>query len=218
VKRFYLLVEGQTEETFVRDLLVPHYSRLNLFLTPILLSTSPGHKGGVTSYGKVKRQIVRLCRQDGAAVVSTFLDLYGLPMDFPGRSDASYPKHGSGRQKAQFIESRLAEDVAEQNFIPYLAVHEFEAMLFTQPQRFAAWSNSTEALQALNAIALAYATPEEINDDPKTAPSKRILELLPEYKKTLHGPLIAFDIGLDSLRNACPHFHDWLLRLEKFAS
>lgn len=215
MNRMYLLVEGQTEETFVRELLAPHYARNGLFITPIIVRTSPGHKGGVTGYGKVKPQLSRLCRQDRHASVSTLFDLYGLPRDFPGKSAAGFPAHGTGEQKAAFLEAQLAADINEPNFIPYLMVHEFEALLFVKPEAFGDWTDSQGIVDSLAAIAQSHATPEHINDDPQTAPSKRIARLMPGYEKTFHGPLIAAEIGLDSLRQSCPHFNSWLLRLEQ---
>ena len=218
MKRLYLLVEGQTEETFVRELLTPHYARMGLFITPIVISTSTGHRGGVTSYAKIKPQLTRLCKQDRGATVSTLMDLYALPGDFPGKTDAAYPTQGTGRQKAGFIEARLAQDINEPNFLPYLMVYEFEAMLFVQPERFSDWTSSQKAVEALTAIAQAHPTPEDINDSPLTAPSKQILKHIPRYEKTFHGPLIASEIGLDSLRQACPHLNAWLTRLEQLAT
>ena len=218
MKHMYLLVEGQTEETFVRELLAPHYARQRLFVTPIIVRTSPGHKGGVTGYGKIKHQLSRLCRQDRNANVSTLFDLYGLPGDFPGKRLADFPANGTGEQKASFLETRLAEDINEPNFIPYLMVHEFEALLFVKPEAFGYWTDTQELVDSLTAIAQAHETPEHINDSPQTAPSKHITRLMPEYEKTFHGPLIAADIGLDSLRQACPHFNSWLLCLERLAA
>lgn len=215
MKRLYLLVEGQTEETFVRELLTPHYARIDLFITPIIVSTSPGHRGGVTSYAKIRPQLTRLCKQDRGAKVSTMMDLYALPGDFPGKADAAYPTRGTGRQKAEFIEARLTQDINEPNFLPHLMVYEFEAMLFVQPERFADWTDSQRAVEALIAISQAHPTPEDINDSPLTAPSKRILMHIPRYKKTFHGPLIASEIGLDALRQACPHLNAWLTSLEQ---
>lgn len=215
--RLYLLVEGQTEETFVRELLEPYYARIGLYMTPIIVRTSSGHKGGITGYGKVKNQLSRLCRQDRHASVSTLFDLYGLPGDFPGKGADVFPANGTGGQKAAFLETRLAEDINEPNFIPYLMVHEFEALLFTKPETFAYWSDKCEIVAELGKIAQQQLTPEDINDDPATAPSKRILALMPEYEKTFHGPLIACDIGLDAMRSACPHFHAWLQKLDALA-
>jgi Domain of unknown function (DUF4276) len=218
VKRLHLLVEGQTEETFVRELLAPHYAHLDLFISPIIVRTSPGHKGGVTGYGKTKSQLKRLCRQDSGASVSTIFDLYGLPRDFPGRSDAAFPAQGSGRQKASFLEAELARDIDEPNFFPHLVVHEFEALLFVEPHRFGDWTDSPTVVTELAAIAKAHHTPEDINDSPVSAPSKRILQLMPGYQKTFHGPLIAAEIGLVALRGACPHFNEWLTKLEMLAA
>src|SRR5258708_7768822 len=73
--RIYLLVEGQTEEAFVNELLVPHYARLDRFLTPIIVSTSPGYRGGVVSYAKIKPQIEKLCRVLLAELFDLGLDL-----------------------------------------------------------------------------------------------------------------------------------------------
>jgi hypothetical protein len=211
--RVYLLVEGQTEEAFVRELLEPHYARLGLYLTPIIVRTSPGHKGGVVSYEKIKPQLQRLCRQDAAAHVTTLFDLYALPQDFPGKAAATYPANGSGHQKAEFLETHLAQDIGQANFIPNLMVHEFEALLFVQPDKFAEWTDDTAVVDCLRAHAQ-NKSPEDINDSPQTAPSKRILAAMAGYQKTFHGPLIACEIGLDALRGSCPHFHAWLQKLE----
>lgn len=56
---------------------------------------------------------------------------------------------------------------------------------------------------------------EQINDDPTTAPSKRLATVFGgTYRKTEHGPLIAEDIGLDVIRRHCPRFNAWVTRLE----
>lgn len=215
VIRIKILVEGQTEETFVRDVLAPHYDRQQIFITPIIVLTSAGHKGGVTSYGKIKHQLTRLCRGDQGGYVSTMFDLYGLPNDFPGKQEQAYPANGLGEQKAVFLERHLKIDINEPNFIPYLVVHEFETLLFVDPEKFSYWVDDQAQVAALTAIKHARSAPEQINDSPHTAPSKRIAALIPQYEKTLHGPLIAADIGLDPMRYACPHFNGWLQRLEK---
>ena len=213
MNRVYLLVEGQTEEAFVSELLLPHYARQGLYLNPIIVSTSPGHKGGVTKYAKIKPQIERLCKQDHTAYVSTLFDLYALPQDFPGRNVPNYPVSASGQQKAQFVEKALEQDIDQQNFIPNLLVHEYEALLFTKIDAFQTWTDDDSVLKPLYEICKTTA-PEDINDGPNTAPSKRILSAMKGYQKTFHGPLIACDIGLDAIRANCPHFDSWLKKLE----
>lgn len=212
MKRVYLLVEGQTEEAFVRELLAPHYSRMNIFLTAIIVSTSPGHKGGVVSYAKVRPQIERLCKQDAAAVISTMFDLYALPGDFPGKNGAEWARQRTGADKATLIEREMARDMDLPNFIPYIQVHEFEALLFVEPQHFADWAEAS-IVDTLTQVRTST-EPEDINDDPRTAPSKRILAAMQDYQKPFHGPLIACDIGLDAMRVACPHFAHWLSNLD----
>lgn len=209
MSRVLVFVEGQTEETFVRDLLVPYFSRLGIYLTPILAQTSPGHKGGIVSYGKVKHQLTRLCRQDQGAYVTTMMDYYGLPNDFPGLDGRVADAH----EQVMRLELALQQDIDAPNFIPNLMLHEFEALLFSAPEKFAEWLDDQALLAPMAAIRGAFATPEHINNSPQTAPSKRILALVPHYKKTVDGPLIAEDIGLDAIRAQCPHFNNWIERL-----
>jgi len=209
MSRVLVFVEGQTEETFVRDLLVPYFSRLGIYLTPILAQTSPGHKGGIVSYGKVKHQLTRLCRQDQGAYVTTMMDYYGLPNDFPGLDGRVADAH----EQVVRLELALLQDIDAPNFIPNLMLHEFEALLFSAPEKIAEWLDDQALLAPMAAIRGAFATPEHINNSPQTAPSKRILTLVPNYKKTVDGPLIAEDIGLDAIRAQCPHFNNWIERL-----
>ena len=209
MSRVLVFVEGQTEETFVRDLLVPYFSRLGIYLTPILAQTSPGHKGGIVSYGKVKHQLTRLCRQDQGAYVTTMMDYYGLPNDFPGLDGRVADAH----EQVMRLELALQQDIDAPNFIPNLMLHEFEALLFSAPEKIAEWLDDQALLAPMAAIRAAFATPEHINNSPQTAPSKQILTLVPHYKKTVDGPLIAEDIGLDAIRAQCPHFNNWIERL-----
>ena len=209
MSRVLVFVEGQTEETFVRDLLVPYFSRLGIYLTPILAQTSPGHKGGIVSYGKVKHQLTRLCRQDQGAYVTTMMDYYGLPNDFPGLDGRVADAH----EQVMRLELALQQDIDAPNFIPNLMLHEFEALLFSAPEKIAEWLDDQALLAPMAAIRAAFATPEHINNSLQTAPSKRILALVPHYKKTVDGPLIAEDIGLDAIRAQCPHFNNWIERL-----
>ncbi|WP_288874649.1 DUF4276 family protein [uncultured Kosakonia sp.] len=208
--RVLVFVEGQTEETFVRDLLVPYFAIQGLYLTPILAQTSPGHKGGIVSYGKVKHQVLRLCKQDGTAYVTTLIDYYGLPTDFPGyTSSPDLDAH----QRVRLLEQAFGTDITQARFIPNLLLHEFEALLFCAPKKFADWLDDNAPIDELEAVRLAFASPEHINNSPQTAPSKRIMALIPEYRKTLHGPMIAADIGLDLIRAQCSHFNNWIERL-----
>jgi hypothetical protein len=203
--RLYIFVEGQTEETFVRELLYNHFLQQNIYVIPILL-------GGVVTYGKIKKQLHRKCSEDSKSFVTTMFDMYGLPVDFPGKS--SIPNTSNPFDKAEYLEEKLYKDIGYQNFIPNLLVHEFEALLYSNPQAFLEWFDQSivETIQRERDL---FSSPEHINDSPKTAPSKRIIKCCPRYDKPLHGSLIAMDIGLDTIRKNCQHFNKWLTLLEK---
>ena len=211
--RLYVLVEGQTEEAFINELVVPHYAALGIYFTPVVVQTSPGYRGGLASFGKVKPQIQKLCKCDANAYVTTMFDLYGLPHDFPGKSNPIYRSLGNGRDKAQLLESELMREIELPNFIPNLTLHEFETLLFVNLAAFTPWTDSDHCLAELHKVRGTTA-PEDINDGPSTAPSKRIKAAMPRYQKTFHGPLIAIDIGLDAMRRECPHFDAWLAKIE----
>lgn len=213
MSRVYIMVEGQTEEAFLQEVMVAPYATKGIYLTPIIVSTSPGHKGGLTSYAKVKPQIDKLCKQDAGAVVTTFFDFYGLPKDFPGQDGVAALGSVSGLYKALHLEQQLAGAIGHDNFIPNLALHEFEALLFTDIEAFAEWTDNDAVLAPLRKVRLTSA-PEDINDNVNTAPSKRILAAMNGYQKTVHGPLIASTIGIDAIRAACPHFDSWLAKLD----
>ncbi|KHN52589.1 DUF4276 family protein [Pectobacterium fontis] len=215
--RINVFVEGQTEETFVRDTLSPYFLRQGIYLNAILAQTSRGHKGGIVSYGKVKHQITRLCQQDNKAWVTTLIDYYGLPTDFP-KVGQGKPVNGDIYSWVADLENAFHADIAQPNFIANFLLHEFEALLFCEPEKFADWVDDKKAIEKLHNIKLAFDSPEFINNSPQTAPSKRILSAIPKYQKTLHGPLIAADIGLDMIRQQCPHFAGWLQRLETLKS
>ncbi len=135
--RVNVFVEGQTEETFVRELLYGYFQDKNIYLNPILVRTSTTGKGGVVSYAKIKPQLHRKCLEDKTAFVTTMFDLYALPNDFPFGD--SLPKTSDPFQKAEYLEAEMGKDIGHKNFIPNLLVHEFEGLLYSNPQVFVGW-------------------------------------------------------------------------------
>ena len=210
--RIHVFCEGQTEESFVRQCLAPHFEELSCWLNPIVVRTGPHGKGGSSSYEKIRRQILQKCKEDPTAFVTTMLDVYGLPKDFPGRQTPPPPP----LNRARFLMQCFQEDIFQPNFLANLTVHEFEALLFSKPEIFSNWFDAPIAGE-LCAIRSRYPTPEDINQSPDTAPSKRILALCPTYQKKAYGTLIALDIGLATIRKNCPHFDSWLRQLEQIA-
>jgi hypothetical protein len=215
--RAYVLVEGQTEETFIKRVLGPQLAAADLFLTPILVATKRvkegrKFKGGVTRYEPVRRDLLRLLNDRGAVAVTTMIDYYGLPGDFPGL--ASLPTGSSCYQRAAALEEALRSDLDDPRFRPYLSLHEFEALLLTSPLEIGGVLLESSAMEQLSQEVRSFASPEEIDDGPETHPASRILRHMPAYRKALHGPLVIERIGLPALRQSCPHFNEWVTWLE----
>jgi hypothetical protein len=221
-KRVLMLVEGQTEERFVKDVLGPAFYTRELFFQATILVTKrvkdgPNFKGGVTNFAKFKNDAQRLLNSAGGALVTTMLDYYRLPLDFPGMR--TRPPNGPPLRRVIHVEKEIAHHFGSlQHFLPFLALHEFEAWLFSSLTELPRVLTETGKQKEFAAIRASVATPEEINERPESAPSKRITNLFPSYKKTLHGPTAAARIGLEQIRKECPHFNGWITKLEAFAA
>lgn len=212
--RVNILVEGQTEETFVREILIPHLAGFEVWVTPRIIETSKGHKGGVVSYGKIERQVRLWCLEDPTAKVTTFLDVYGLPSEFPGFSN--WQSNQPAQQQVANLEAGFAASINQANFIPYLQLHEYEALLFSDLTAFRYADVPTATIAAWQGELAKFANPEDVNNSPHTAPSKRLIARWPSYAgaKPFYGPLIALQIGLTTMRQNCPRFDEWVDRLE----
>jgi hypothetical protein len=131
----------------------------------------------------------------------------------------------STAQKAECVEAALLADIVDEmgprfdsrHFVPFVTMHEFEALLFSDPDLFAQGIERRDLAAGFLAIRQGFSSPEDINDSAETAPSKRISGLFPGYQKRLFGPLAATAIGLSTIRKECGHFDDWLKRLESLA-
>ena len=220
-KRVLLLVEGQTEERFVKDVLAPQFQAREMYLFPTLLVTKrvkdgPSFKGGVTSFAKFENDARRLLHGAGGALVTTMLDYYRLPPDFPGM--ANRPAGGTPLQRVAHVEMAIrAYFGSPANFLPFLALHEYEAWLFASETVLPRVMTEPAKATEFAVICRSVATPEAINDRPEHAPSKRIEALFPAYRKTLHGPNTVARIGLPQIRACCLHFDEWMTNLEVFA-
>ncbi len=115
------------------------------------------------------------------------------------------------------VAAGMGRSFDRRRFVPYVMMHEFEAMLFSDCSGFCRAVGRADLSAPLEEIRRAFATPEDIDDSQETAPSKRILHLLPSYEKPLMGNLGVLQIGLDTIRAECPHFNGWLERLEELA-
>ena len=224
--RLLVGVEGPTEENFVNEILGPHLYGLGYHAVSTRImgnARQRERRGGITSWETARREILRHLKEDQDRIVTTMVDYYGLPdsgsQAWPGRAPSrSHPIE----HRASMVENAVLADVADQlgdrfnpaKFVPYLNMHEFEALLFSDCSRFAKGINQPELEEDLQRIRDAFNNPEHIDDSPETAPSKRIIKLIPRYQKPIMGIDAVREIGLDLIRQECPHFDQWLSTLE----
>jgi hypothetical protein len=102
-------------------------------------------------------------------------------------------------------------------FIPFIQMYEFEGLLFSDPEKMALGMDREDLIGSFQQIADNFESPEHINNSPQTAPSKRILNLIRGYEKPLMGALAALEVGLDSMRDNCELFDQWLSNIEAIA-
>jgi hypothetical protein len=215
--RLLMLVEGQSEEVFVNRTLRPYLAERGVYVQPpIVLWTKRhpaggGFRGGVSNWSQICRSLLPLLR-DSDAWVTTLLDYYGLPDDVPGRAKADGP--GDPRELVAGLQDDIAAALGHARLIPFLALHEFEAWVFSSPDVVAAhFDRAPLADRVRQAIAQA-GEPELVNQGEATHPKARLKTLVPAYKESSDGPTLLGKIGIPAIRAACPHFSRWLERLE----
>jgi len=226
--RLLVHVEGETEETFVNEVIAPHlygYGYHSVSARLIGNARLRLRRGGIRGWSTVREDIVRHLKQDSGCLATTMVDYYGLPQSgpsaWPGREDASSKQYSL---KAESVQGAMLTDVSNalgggessQRFCPYVVMHEFEGLLFSDCARFASGIGMPELECDFQAIRDSFSNPEEINDSLTTAPSKRVVSLLPKYQKVIMGNLAALSIGLDTIRQECPRFEEWIKFLENW--
>jgi len=224
--RLLIHVEGETEESFVNKILAPHLYAFGYESVGARLvgnSRQRDRRGGIKPWSAVKNDILSVLRGDSGCLATTMVDYYALPQSgdraWPGRAEAG---NLAFSDKAVTVEKAIHADILNalgagfnpNRFIPFVTMHEFEGLLFSDCAAFSQGIERPELVSAFQAVRNQFGTPEEINDSPMTAPSKRVAELVVGYQKRLHGTFAAQEIGLVAIRRECPHFNDWLSRLE----
>jgi len=210
--RVLVVCEGQTEASFVKTCLAPALAQCNVQVHPTQLKTRPGKQGGgnVT----IQRLASNLANEyPNHDFLTTLVDLYGFS-DRQGRNRQDL------EEEVRSATQRQRPEIQPHRMFPYVQQYEFEALLFSDIQRFEwvldGWND--EARWQLQLIVDAFPDPEQINDNPITAPSKRLEGIFGDiYRKTEHGPIIAEQIGLEVIRSQCPGFNEWVNRLEGLA-
>ena len=223
MKRLYLTVEGQTEAAFATTVLGPHLLNYGVYvIKPRFTGWNPRTRGRIPVGGMLNtfQHALRDMRiwlkedQDPDARFSMMVDLYHLPHDVPGYEAAI--KKPTGVLQATAIEKSISTELADDRFVPYLQVHEFEALVLADPTRLnSIYDVQDGKIKSLCRDCTRYDTPEEINSGQHSHPKYRIKQTVKEYDESVAGPLLAGEIGLETLREKCKHFGDWLTKLEQ---
>lgn len=222
MRKVYVVVEGQTERAVIQQAFAPDLANQGILLNPRIVG-KPGKKGGDCRFSRVLPEICNLLLQESDSFVTTFFDYYALPNDWPNREASQVLS--SYQQKANEIEKGLREAALAQfkridpkRFVPYIQMHELEALLYADSKIMGDilgvdGEKFQKILDEFNGQC------EAINDSSVTAPSKRIMSLVPFYKKgssvNAHGWRILKQIGLQRIREQCPHFDGWITAIEQ---
>lgn len=214
----HFIAEGPTEAVFVEKTLKAHLCNFSIYSKVTMVKTSTGHKGG-GNWKTWKKHIFTVIGRNprSDARFTTLFDLYGLPRDFPERNEYFHDPDSVRRSAA--MEVAMARIVSDPRFIPNIQRHEFEALVLPCLDALFAWMDPVYHGKVANLKKeIRNASPEDVNNGPATAPSKRIKRHLGEsYDKVFHGPEAIAVTGLTVIRNKCPRFDAWLTKLESLA-
>jgi hypothetical protein len=217
MRELIIIAEGHTEFEFINKCISPYLNNFGILsVKPILISSSPGHKGGIRkgSYQKLKFDVHRYLKQMKDVLVTTLIDYYRLPPEFPGYTEAV--KKTLCTEKALCLEQAMDSDINDKRFIPYIQMHEFEALLFTKLDGFRELpAIDRHQIAEIQKIIDDFENPEMIDDGNETAPSKRLIKIIPGYNKKTYGNSIAITNGFTIILDKCPRFRNWIEKLMK---
>lgn len=220
--RIIIICEGQTEQSFCNDILQPHLNQKNIFLQNVTIKKTGG---GIVNWQALKHQVETHLKQDPTAHVTTLIDFYGIHKHHRYPNWELAKNHINKSNGTDLIEFGMLSDVLPElrtRFIPYIQLHEFEALMFSELE---VYDNNFEKNEFLDYEYLVStvennSNPEMINDGVDTAPSKRLSKILKGYfsenenMKVVLGSLITSEIGLQKIRSKCPRFNSFINKLE----
>ena len=218
MKRLVFIVEGETEESFVNTILRPYFLRCGLF-NPVQCFKIKHTQGGMHKYSYVRNDVLNTIYEHDV-IVTTMFDLYALPHSFPGYEESQTIENHLKR--VVFLEAKMKEDLELNenrqfnNYIPYIQLHEFEALVFSSANGFEALFEDNEMnYKGIRDVIETFPNPEDINDSPETAPSKRMQKLIKGYNKVAYGISLIEYTGIDIILGKCPHFRNWIENLKQ---
>lgn len=219
-----VLAEGQAERAFAQNALGPYFEPSGILVGSrcVITSRKKSKKGGMSSYIRAKNDLKRWISEEKGRqpYFTTMFDLYALPNDFPGFEESL--KITDPYRRVEHLENSLAEDIGYHKFIPYIQLHEFETLLLANPDVLLLeyMDASAEVEKLKEAVAEHGNNPEMVNTGTETAPSKRIIRLIPEYagNKVSVGAVLAQIEGIEVQKERCKHFSDWIDKIHLIAA
>lgn len=216
MKRLIIIGEGQTEQAFCNDVLQPYFNGRDIHIQNPTIKKS---KGGIIGWKGLKKEIDNYLQVDTSAHITLLIDYYGIHQKhgFPGWDESL--RIGNKNDRMDFLEQAMHDEIDdkfENRFIPYIQLHEFEGLLFSDQQVFDDNFEDDEFAdyKYLEETFAQFDNPEMVNDGKTTAPSKRLDRIIIGYQKPIHGSLLANEIGLARIREKCPRFNNWVERLQ----
>ena len=220
-----ILCEGQTEEKFVKEVLKPYFVSHGIVVKSRLLVTSrkKGTQGGLISYTQAKNDLTRWMkevehRNSETHFFTTMFDFYALPDEFPNMIQTA--SISDPYLRISNIEIAFQQDIGSDRFIPYIQLHEFEALVFCDITKLAIeYPKCIKEIESLESVLAKYnGNPELINNNPETAPSKRIIAAIEgnhkyKYNKPRSGAVVTASIGLPTMMRLCTHFREWIYQI-----
>lgn len=215
MKRIIIICEGQTERDFCKEVLTPYLWQYGITIQTPLIKISGG---GIVKWDYLRKQAETHLKESSSVFVSTFIDYYGLYEKY------NFPKWEEGNKiydinnRILFLEEAMKKDISESlqhRFIPYLQLHEFEALLFIDLQMFYEQVPKSDlvGIDELKETFAKYSNPEMINNSKNTSPGHRLERIIKGYKKPLYGHYLAEAIGIQRIRAKCPRFDNWITTL-----
>ncbi len=210
MKRLYIVVEGQSEQEFIKTIVAQYFLKFEIYsVTPILIRTSKQGRGGFVNYQHLKNDIENLLKSQKDIVVSMLVDYFRCP-ELPFAKE--YDNINDHSKRVNIMEQCIAKDISDCRFIPYIQLHEFEALLYSSNSGFEYYFSEEQA-KLTEEIITEFNNPELINSSPEKAPSKRLLKINNQYNKVIDGNLIALEVGMSTILTKCPRFNTWILSL-----
>ncbi len=220
MSRVIVLVEGETERKICQEVFAPDLFKKDIFLYSRIIGTA-AKKGG-NNFAKACSNLRGLLKQENDTLVTMLFDYYGL---------GKWPNYEQARQapfesKPAIMEKAIKNAVLKgfvnldvTRFIPYVQMHEIEGLLFADPAVMARIFARPDLEPEFAQIVARAGGCEQINDSSLTAPSKRIERICANYKKgagdDAHAYRILKEIGLATVREKCPNFHQWMTEIEQ---